>query len=55
MFLDYDQTSHINLSEGWPGLIAAADDGMQMANHTQNYADLTSMKNNPSGLISEIS
>jgi peptidoglycan/xylan/chitin deacetylase (PgdA/CDA1 family) len=55
MFVDYDQTSHVNLSGGWAGLMDAADDGMEMANHTQNHADLTAMKGNATGLESEIS
>lgn len=54
MFVDYDQESHVNLSGGWQGLMNAADDGMEMANHTQNHADLTAMKNNAAGLVSEI-
>lgn len=54
MFVDYDQTSHVNLAGGWPGLMNAANDGMEMANHTQNHPDLSSMKNNPNDLLSEI-
>lgn len=54
MFIDYDQTSHVTLSGGWPGLMQAADDGMEMANHTQTHPDLTAMKNDAPGLVREI-
>lgn len=52
MFVDYDQTSHINLAGGWQGLMNAADEGMEMANHTQTHASCDAL--DQAGLEREI-